>query len=54
VYVVYDFRFDTEWTSRGCSNSFLVTQNQSPEMMRDKWDRLSRGDPLCDKESQLR
>jgi len=51
---IHDQRFDTEWKSRGCMNSHLVKQNQSPEQMKDLWSRLSVGDPLCSKEVILR
>ncbi|KAK2705974.1 beta-1,3-galactosyltransferase 6-like [Artemia franciscana] len=30
---VHDIRFNTEWRSRGCSNSDVITHKQSPTMM---------------------
>jgi len=47
---IHDERFDTEWKTRGCLNNHLVKQNQSPAQMKEMWERLSVGEPLCAKE----
>jgi len=51
---IHDERFDTEYKSRGCFNNYLVTQNQSPDDMRQKWNRISAGKSLCEQEVVLR
>ena len=50
----HDPRFDTEYLSRGCFNSYLVTHKQSPEDMRNKWKHYKNTGKLCEKEFQLR
>lgn len=51
---IHDERFDTEYKTRGCLDNYLVTQNQSPADMREKWARISAGKPLCNQETVLR
>lgn len=48
----HDRRFDTEWRSRGCFNSHLITHKCSPEMMRQYWTRIIQTGKMCDKEFQ--
>ncbi|XP_071494468.1 beta-1,3-galactosyltransferase 6-like [Diadema antillarum] len=50
----HDTRFDTEYKSRGCSNSYLITHKQSPEDMRQKWLNYKRTGRLCAQEFQIR
>lgn len=33
VHYVHDPRFDTEWTSRGCHNEYLVTHKQASPLL---------------------
>lgn len=49
---VHDMRFDTQWASRGCLNSHIVSHKQTPQMMKDKFDTLllSGGTKMCDQE----
>ena len=51
---VHDERFDTEFVSRGCLNSYLVTHKQSVEEMRSKQYSLVANGKLCEKEQRLR
>lgn len=44
---VHDPRFDTEYRSRGCSNSYLVTHKQTVRMMFDKYKSLRENGVLC-------
>lgn len=44
---VHDPRFDTEYRSRGCSNSYLVTHKQTARMMFDKHKSLKENGVLC-------
>ena len=46
----HDTRFDTQWKSRGCSNTYMVTHKQTKEDMEVKWKRLVRTGTICDKE----
>lgn len=51
---VHDPRFDTEYRSRGCSNSYLVVHKQSVDLMREKhWSLQERG-KLCAAEQKAR
>lgn len=51
---IHDPRFDTEYVSRGCSNSYIVTHKQDVEMMRAKRKSLTVSGTLCEKEFQSR
>lgn len=51
---IHDPRFDTEYVSRGCSNSYIVTHKQDVEMMRAKRRSLEVSRTLCEKEFQSR
>ena len=44
----HDTRFDTQWKSRGCSNTYLVTHKQTAEDMEVKWETLVRTGTICD------
>jgi len=52
VHRVHDLRFDTQWTSRGCSNKHLVTHKVSPADMKAKYAKLvdSQFREMCDQE----
>lgn len=56
VHRIHDSRFDTEWTSRGCSNNHLVTHKQSPKDMKLKQANLERSEysQMCQRETRLR
>lgn len=47
VHRLHDVRFDTEWTSRGCIDSFLIQHKQTPEEMKTKYESISEGQGLC-------
>ncbi|CAH0385273.1 unnamed protein product [Bemisia tabaci] len=51
---VHDPRFDTEYMSRGCSNSYLVTHKKSPAEMESLFENIKRTGVLCSKEVRLR
>ncbi len=51
VHRVHDTRFDTEWRSRGCLNTDLVSHKQSVEEMRSKQYSLVSGGALCERET---
>lgn len=53
VYYLHDLRFDTEWESRGCRNSYLITHKQSIESMQRKYRRLHEKGHLCDQEHTI-
>lgn len=54
IHRVHDTRFDTEWRSRGCANTDLVSHKQSVEEMRSKqYSLVSRG-TLCERETVVR
>jgi galactosylxylosylprotein 3-beta-galactosyltransferase len=50
----HDFRFDTEFVSRGCSNKYLVTHKQDVNMMKEKHENLKRVGHLCTQEVRTR
>ena len=51
---VHDTRFDTEWKSRGCFNSYLVTHKQSADDMRAKHSHLEMTGQMCSTEFRSR
>ena len=54
VHRVHDTRFDTEWRSRGCANTDLVSHKQSVEEMRSKQYSLVARGTLCERETVVR
>ena len=50
----HDPRFDTEFKSRGCKNSYLVTHKQSDFQMHELHNNLLKTGQLCSKEFQNR
>lgn len=50
----HDVRFNTEFVSRGCRNSYIVSHKQSPEDMKSKFKNLQAKGEQCDKEYQTR
>ena len=51
---LHDPRFDTEYVSRGCSNSYLVTHKQDEQAMRNLFSNLKQTGNLCVKEYKTR
>ncbi|GIY64239.1 beta-1,3-galactosyltransferase 6 [Caerostris extrusa] len=51
---LHDSRFDTEYMSRGCFNSYLITHKQSTSMMITKYENLKRTGNLCTSEHRDR
>jgi len=49
---VHMVEFDTEASSRGCSNRYIVTHKQDPEMITEKWKNLQRDGKICSEEFQ--
>ncbi|XP_069673698.1 beta-1,3-galactosyltransferase 6-like [Periplaneta americana] len=54
VHRKHDPRFDTEFVSRGCSNSYLVTHKHNEEDMKKMFFSLQKTGKLCDIEHKLR
>nr|CAJ84707.1 beta-1,3-galactosyltransferase 6 [Caenorhabditis briggsae] len=50
VKYVHDPRFDTEWTSRGCSNEYLITHKHTMQEMTQMYENLKTTGKLCAKE----
>ncbi|XP_062506115.1 beta-1,3-galactosyltransferase 6-like [Corticium candelabrum] len=50
----HDRRFDTEYKSRGCHNSFIVTHKQTVQDMKAKHQSLEQTGKLCPKEMMVR
>lgn len=50
----HDFRFNTEYKSRGCSNQYIITHKQSSDDMKNLWDNYLTTGLLCAKEVQHR
>ena len=51
---VHDPRFDTEYVSRGCHNSYIVTHKQSVTQMVDKWQTWRESGVICANEFRSR
>lgn len=51
---IHDPRFDTEYVSRGCSNTYLVTHKHSPGSMKSLHQNLMDTGKLCETEFQAR
>lgn len=54
VHRIHDARFDTEFKSRGCQNTHLVSHKQSVEDMREKQRSLDETGLLCSREEKIR
>lgn len=50
----HDSRFDTEFKSRGCLNSYLISHKQNAEMMKNKHKLFQTKGVLCEQEHQIR
>lgn len=51
---VHDFRFDTEYRSRGCNNLHIISHKQSIDEMHQKHRQLKDTGKLCVEETHLR
>ena len=51
---IHDVNFDTEYKSRGCYNSYLVTHKKSPEELQELQKNLGMLGRLCSKEVRVR
>ncbi|XP_035212050.1 beta-1,3-galactosyltransferase 6-like [Stegodyphus dumicola] len=51
---LHDPLFDTEFRSRGCFNSYLVTHKQTPSMMIEKYNNIAKTGKLCLSEYRTR
>lgn len=54
IHRVHDVRFDTEYKSRGCFNSYLITHKQSTVQMREKHANILKTGKLCPSEERIR
>ena len=50
----HDVRFNTEYVSRGCRNSYLVSHKQSSDEIQDKYNSLRQRGVQCSQEYQTR
>ncbi|XP_075213649.1 beta-1,3-galactosyltransferase 6-like [Lycorma delicatula] len=51
---IHDPRFDTEFSSRGCSNAYLITHKQSEKLIRHLYSETVTHGRMCTKETQTR
>ena len=51
---VHDYRFNTEYRSRGCNNQHIVSHKQSIDDMYQKHKQLREAGKLCSQETHLR
>lgn len=54
VHRIHDVNFDTEYKSRGCFNSYLVTHKKTPEELQELHKNLEMLGRLCAKENRVR
>lgn len=54
VHYVHDPRFDTEWTSRGCNDEYLVTHKHDAPTMKHFYRTMERTGKLCTHQIQER
>lgn len=51
---IHDTRFDTEWTSRGCQNYYLITHKMSMHDMKQLYNNVVKTNRLCSEETLTR
>ncbi|CAJ0587152.1 unnamed protein product, partial [Mesorhabditis spiculigera] len=51
---LHDPRFDTEWTSRGCNNQYIITHKKSGDQMQELYQNLLEKKVLCTREFRSR
>jgi len=51
---IHDRRFDTEWTSRGCQNYYLVSHNLSVKEMHAMYQNIIKSENMCNTETTKR
>lgn len=49
----HDNRFNTEFKSRGCSNTYLISHKETPDSMRDKHEHFTKTGNICSKEFNI-
>ena len=49
----HDNRFNTEYKSRGCSNTYLITHKETPDSMREKHEHFMKTGNICSKEFNI-
>lgn len=54
IHRIHDVRFDTEFKSRGCFNSYLITHKQTITQMREKHANIIKTGKLCSSEERIR
>lgn len=54
IHRIHDANFDTEYKSRGCFNSYLVTHKKSPDELQELQKNLEMLGRLCVKENRIR
>lgn len=48
---IHDIRFDTEWTTRGCQDYYLISHNLSTNKMVEMYDNIVKFGRLCNRET---
>lgn len=51
---IHDRRFDTQWTSRGCQNHYLVSHHLSETQMHSLYSNVVKTGNLCEVENTKR
>ena len=51
---VHDPRFDTEFTSRGCHNEYLITHKRTAEEMGELFENVRSGAGMCGAKGEYR
>lgn len=51
---IHDTRFDTEWTSRGCQNHYLISHNLSVNQIKQMYENIINKGNLCEAETTKR
>lgn len=46
---IHDRRFDTEWTTRGCQNDYLISHKLSEKQIRAMYESIISTKNLCDR-----
>ncbi|CAG9540584.1 unnamed protein product [Cercopithifilaria johnstoni] len=54
VHYVHDPRFDTEFSSRGCNNQYIITHKQTPDSLKKLYASVVNTGKLCEKEYRIR
>lgn len=51
---IHDTRFDTEWSTRGCQNDYLITHSVTEKVMRAMYESIINTNSICSNEEVKR